>query len=666
MRTIQPFIQPEAENRLKGLLRTKKHVDAHTLEEYMGWARSAQIWQMIDNNSNVQLIEAFQNLNPKPAFERYPLSFEQKLRFTSKTAIEYLEAKHVEDWAFVTQVFCSEDMVWTAAKPSFCMLFSVDFAPDMLRHFLQQWSASVISDPFVSLVVDASTRDQESGLAQACGAWLALGCDVADAQVPKELADSPCYEHTVQVLRGFLGLCDPTPCIMGVTVNDIDFVMPLDDKQTGEASASLHDCLTVANSKVLCKRLQAKDEIGHSEWVQRKADYLQFMGGENAHSDDFLDFLGRVLVFCEKVEDTQEYDFLNSEFGEILHTYNVKFDVWHQSLRPKGTHQLNSQMAILCEKAMLGIAKCCSSEIASPLVCDRLVAIQNAVHFVVNTQPDSSGVLQSVADMLMTSGSQQALVVALKDLVAATTTSDISTAMLAAKHAYDKSTTNTPQQILELLKQCVAIAWTQYVTATKVGAEGAALAMDFFIVMSNDLPVVEICGGDAAKSDICTMMNLAGLLLIVENHARELDLVKDKTGGAVLPKMVEAMQALENLAKTAVAFHNPIFKDPFNELRVHANTIVEMHRGKACSGATALVEKLIATMADMAKKLQLVSGGDANSKHWYSKAPVEVQRDKKACQDWLTDRIERLKPQECDVRTQEASKVGNMMQKNDI
>jgi hypothetical protein len=130
--------------------------------------------------------------------------------------------------------------------------------------------------------------------------------------------------------------------------------------------------------------------------------------------------------------------------------------------------------------------------------------------------------------------------------------------------------------------------------------------------------------------------------------------------------MVEAMQALENLAKTAVAFHNPIFKDPFNELRVHANAIVEMHRGKACSGATALVEKLIATMADMAKKLKLVSGGDANSKHWYSKAPVEVHRDKKACQDWLTDRIERLKPQECDVRTQEASKVGNMMQKNDM
>jgi hypothetical protein len=96
--------------------------------------------------------------------------------------------------------------------------------------------------------------------------------------------------------------------------------------------------------------------------------------------------------------------------------------------------------------------------------------------------------------------------------------------------------------------------------------------------LSDDPAVVEVCGGDAAMRDIFTIMNLTGLLILAEKHARELDLVKDKTGGTVLPKLVETMKALENSSKTVAAFHNPILKGPFDELRVHASAVVDMHK----------------------------------------------------------------------------------------
>ena len=425
---------------------------------------------------------------------------------------------------------------------------------------------------------------------------------------------------------------------------------------------TLQDCETLTNSKVLCKWLQTKDENGNSEWTQRKNDYLHFIGGENQHSEDFLETLALTLAFCEKVNDTVEYDFLNTEFGEILAAYSTKLEVWRKSFRPKGTHQLDSQVATLCEKALVVIGKFCSSESVSSAACDRLAAIQQALQFAVITQPLSNGVLQSASDLLMSfkeTGSQHALLVALKALIAAT--SEISTAMRAAKHAYDRSRTNNPQQILELLKQCLVISWTQYVKATRVGAEGADVAMDFFKALSDDPAVVEVCGGDAAMSDILTMMNLTGLLILAEKHARELDLVKDKTGGTVLPKLVETMKALENSSKTVAAFHNPILKEPFDELRVHANAVVDMHRSKACSGATALVEKFVSTMADKGKKLQPVSAGDENSKSWYATAPANVQSGKGSCLDWLANRVEKLKPQECEKRMQEALKVIRIM-----
>ena len=76
----------EAEDRLKALLRSNKHGDAHTLDEYLGWARAAVAWQVMEEKSNAELIQAFQTLNPNPAMEQYPLAIEQKLRFTSKMA----------------------------------------------------------------------------------------------------------------------------------------------------------------------------------------------------------------------------------------------------------------------------------------------------------------------------------------------------------------------------------------------------------------------------------------------------------------------------------------------------------------------------------------------------------------------------------------------------
>ena len=71
--------------------------------------------------------------------------------------------------------------------------------------------------------------------------------------------------------------------------------------------------------------------------------------------------------------------------------------------------------------------------------------------------------------------------------------------------------------------------------------------------------------------------------------------------------------------------------------------------------------RFVSTMADKGKKLQPVSAGDENSKSWYATAPANVQSGKGSCLDWLANRVEKLKPQECEKRMQEALKVIRIM-----
>ena len=53
---------------------------------------------------------------------------------------------------------------------------------------------------------------------------------------PQLWADAPVLQHATRILRGILALLDPVPFPCNATMEDVQFVIPLENRKKGEDS----------------------------------------------------------------------------------------------------------------------------------------------------------------------------------------------------------------------------------------------------------------------------------------------------------------------------------------------------------------------------------------------------------------------------------------------
>jgi hypothetical protein len=102
------------------LLRARKFADATVLEDFLTKVRAARDWQLknFDDMTTTRLAEAYKTLNPNSAEEANPLPVEHRALYTSKVAKEFLQASHIDEWAFTTQPYLEEAV---ASLSSVCL-----------------------------------------------------------------------------------------------------------------------------------------------------------------------------------------------------------------------------------------------------------------------------------------------------------------------------------------------------------------------------------------------------------------------------------------------------------------------------------------------------------------------------------------------------------------
>ena len=89
-----------------------------------------------------------------------------------------------------------------------------------------------MTSPFC-LVADAPLcEDGEQYLLECCSTWLSMW-EAHEEEQPQLWADAPVLQHVTRTLRGILALLDPVPFPCNATVDDIQFVIPLEKRKQG-------------------------------------------------------------------------------------------------------------------------------------------------------------------------------------------------------------------------------------------------------------------------------------------------------------------------------------------------------------------------------------------------------------------------------------------------
>ena len=260
------------------------------MADFIDEVKAAQDWTLksIPDKSHAKLCEAFTLLSPK-----FDVPFENKVAFTLRLATDLLTARQFDKWARCTQPFFNDTEPqdsWSPGDASFALLPWSTIPESALERHFEKWSSSVIGDPYVSLVADATSSDEEAmagPLMAACRSWLGMWSDAEDT-VPKLWADSSALDCVVHTLRGLLGLCDPTPFPCSCGIADINFVMPLDKKKKGDPPglAEMFDKLSYSRS--LWRWMNKPEGVGTAParenlWPSRKSAYVMAVAGENQY-----------------------------------------------------------------------------------------------------------------------------------------------------------------------------------------------------------------------------------------------------------------------------------------------------------------------------------------------------------------------------------------------
>ncbi len=358
-------------------------------------------------------------------------------------------------------------------------------------------------------------------------------------------------------------------------------------------------------------------------WEQRKAQYLQALSGEEAHSASYHAFAETMhAIVFEETGYIREVLYDDEKVTNALQEFLTWQPVYTKSFRIGATKALDRDATALCKRLLPQIADLTKD----PAHVSRAVTALDVLHGVMKLVPAASTLLaaelsQNIMDMLSSvreSTRQNSLTAVLTQFLNNPETAARGKLIVDVKSAYDESRTGHTAEMLDLLGRSRIVVWQFLQKATQCGMhDGAGVALELLKSISGDTAVIDRLGGAEASADLGSALSLVCDIRTAE------DLLA-KVGGTgnpkadMLQKALVIVESLEAKSKAPHAFHVSDFKASYDELRTHANSIVETARTFVTTPLSAQAKKLLADLEKKGKALQTHSHGDAGGKMWHA------------------------------------------------
>jgi hypothetical protein len=582
----------QAHDRLQGLHTQKKLTSASLLEEHLELVYAAKDWQVagLSAISHSRICEAFDTLDKK-----YPVPEVNRIAYTSRLAVEYLQAKRFEAWAAIVMPYAAQDddaegkaAAWHPSRAAFSA-FAVPSDPEKKSELFKGWIGSIINDAFLSFVVDASDGDDAS-LRGCCEAWLLswLELEKNKPQQPKPWSDYTPLTYIVSLLKGLLALCDPSPKPFGASIKEVSFVMPIEGETSGQDTLlSVSRTSGFPHKDALIRWLHKATPKGNKLWEQRKKDYIRVCAAEDEFEKPIFNLFADVSNITDSIQsEGHSLSIFEPCVADSLTRYTQSVQVWRKALRDGATKLLEVEVVTIC-KWVAARVKDIGNDKEPGEVVKIITAANDAMKATADSTPGAQDVRQSTAELVLIykeSGSKQELQLRLQEIIEAGKRSTITADMMKGlKEAYDKARSGHSKDMLQKLKQSRSLVWSFWVDQIVSAPNIEEFAIPFLTATLEDPALKEICGGDEASADWAAMLQIANLFEKVVNVVAKINAKKDTNGkwpAAAESLFIESAGVLRNLKEASAEttdLHCDLFQASLNELRVHAASVVEEH-----------------------------------------------------------------------------------------